>query len=398
MIPLSAYGKAHRVGSPVVGKILTGADVGEWPSRVLKAKTWAEVERRNDKFNAILCQEPVSSEALRRIDLPLIHSVNLEYVQEGDVVSVDQRGHVRTLYRRASRYNALFATDRCNSRCLMCSQPPRAVNDDWRVQEMLEVIRLIDPSTPELGITGGEPTLLKDGFLEVVTECKERLPNTALHILSNGRLFRYGRLAKQLAVIEHPDIMIGIPVYSDMPDRHDHIVQSRGAFDDTLIGLQNLGRCGVPAEIRVVVHSQTYERLPQLAEFIYRNLTFASHVTFMGLELMGFAISNLDLLWIDPWDYRYQLEAATLFLAERGMNVSIYNHQLCTVPESVWPYCRKSISDWKNEYVSACAACGVREQCGGFFTSVVQRRMSTRIEPIVRSELAAPPVVVPSVP
>jgi His-Xaa-Ser system radical SAM maturase HxsC len=244
---------------------------------------------------------------------------------------------------------------------------------------MLDTIGLIDETTAELGITGGEPTLLKDGFLEVVRACKDRLPNTSLHVLSNGRLFRYGTFARRLADIDHPDIMLGVPVYSDLEDRHDHVVQVKGAFEETLIGLHNLGRYRVPVEIRVVVHRFTYERLPQLAEFIYRNLTFASHVTFMGLEQMGFAIGNLDALWIDPWEYRTQLESATLALAERGMNVSVYNHQLCTIPETIWPYARRSISDWKNEYLPQCDACSVRQQCGGFFSSVVKRRVSLHI-------------------
>jgi His-Xaa-Ser system radical SAM maturase HxsC len=263
----------------------------------------------------------------------------------------------------------------------MCSQPPRAVNDDWRVQEMLDVIDLIDPTTRDLGITGGEPTLLKDGFLRVVEACRNRLPTTALHVLSNGRLFRYGSLARRVGDIGHHDLMIGVPLYSDLDSHHDYVVQANGAFEDTLLGLQSLGRFGVPVEIRVVLHSLTYDRLPQLAEFVYRNLTFASHVTFMGLEMTGFAVSNLDLLWVDPWDYRQRLEDATLFLAERGMNVSVYNHQLCTVPESLWPYCRKSISDWKNEYLPECGGCGVRAECGGFFTSVAKRRHSSHIQP-----------------
>jgi His-Xaa-Ser system radical SAM maturase HxsC len=176
--------------------------------------------------------------------------------------------------------------------------------------------------------------------------------------------------------------MIGIPVYSDLDDRHDHVVQARGAFDDTLVGLQNLGRWGVPVEIRVVVHRWTFERLENLAEFVYRNLTFASHVTFMGLEMMGFAISNLDELWIDPFEYRDYLERAVRFLATRGMHVSVYNHQLCTVPESIWPYCRKSISDWKNEYLPQCEGCTVRQECGGFFSSAVRRKVSTHISPL----------------
>lgn len=337
------------------------------------------------EIDAVLCEQTVDQAQLADVPVPVVHGLNLGHLAEGDVVSLDPRGHVRTLYRRASKHNALFATDRCNSLCLMCSQPPRDVDDDWRVQEMLDTIALIDSSTPELGITGGEPTLLKEGFLRVVQACKERLPNTALHVLSNGRLFRYGALARAVGEIHHPDLMIGVPVYSDLNNRHDHVVQAKGAFDDTLIGLHNLGRCGVPVEIRVVLHRFTYERLPQLAEFIYRNLTFASHVALMGLEIMGFAISNLDALWIDPWDYRTQLETAVLFLAERGMRVSVYNHQLCTVPESIWPYCRRSISDWKNEYLQQCSECAVRDQCGGLFVSGIHHRTSQYIKPTERS-------------
>jgi len=274
----------------------------------------------------------------------------------------------------------------------MCSQPPRDVNDDWRIQEMLNTIALIDSDTSELTISGGEPTLLKDGFLKVIATAKERLPNTALHVLSNGRLFRYGALAKRLGEIQHPDLMVGVPVYSDLDDRHDHVVQAKGAFEDTLVGLHNLGRHDVPVEIRVVLHRYTYDRLPQLAEFIYRNLTFASHVTFMGLEMTGYTIANLDELWIDPWDYRDQLETATLYLAARGIRVSVYNHQLCTVPESIWRYCLKSISDWKNEYVAECTDCGVRTECGGFFTSGVRRRYSAHILPVptLATEIAHP--------
>src|SRR5206468_1771074 len=143
--------------------------------------------------------------------------------------------------------------------CLMCSQPPKEVNDSWRVGELLRTIDLMSPATEELGITGGEPTLLGDGLIEVVRRCKEGLPRTGLHILSNGRLFSYGAYARMLAEVEHPDLMIGIPLYSDIDSEHDHVVQCRGAFDETLLGLYNLGRYGMPIEIRIVVHRLTYK-------------------------------------------------------------------------------------------------------------------------------------------
>jgi hypothetical protein len=79
------------------------------------------------------------------------------------------------------------------------------------------------------------------------------------------------------------------------------------------------------------------------------------------------------VLWIDPADYAPTLEAATHTLARAGMNVSIYNHQLCTLPRSLWPFAVKSISDWKNVYLKECERCGVRDFCGGFFQSATKR-------------------------
>jgi MoaA/NifB/PqqE/SkfB family radical SAM enzyme len=135
----------------------------------------------------------------------------------------------------------------------------------------------------------------------------------------------------------------------------------------------------------VVIHRTTYERLPQLAEFLYRNVTFASQVALMGLEITGYTIPNLESLWIDPWDYRQQLRKAVLFLARRGVSVWIYNHQLCTLPPELWRFSRQSISDWKNEYLAACTDCDVKDDCGGFFASAVQRnRTSLHIMPVPR--------------
>ncbi|RZK35001.1 MAG: hypothetical protein EOO61_12660 [Hymenobacter sp.] len=64
-----------------------------------------------------------------------------------------------------------------------------------------------------------------------------------------------------------------------------------------------------------------------------------------------------------------ELTEAVEFLAAHRLHVSIYNHQLCLLPERLWEFARRSISDWKNIYLPTCASCAVREQCGGFFTS-----------------------------
>jgi His-Xaa-Ser system radical SAM maturase HxsC len=308
----------------------------------------------------------------------------LDYLDDGDVVAVDPNGFVRALYRRSSPHNFILVTDQCNSYCLMCSQPPKNIDDFDRLDEHFRLIDLIDPATAELGITGGEPTLFRDGFLELVARCKERLPGTALHVLSNGRLFFYRRFAEKLGGIGHPDLVLGIPLYSDIDTQHDHIVQARGAFDETVLGFQHLDRYGVRIEIRVVLHALSIPRLPQLATFIARNFPYACHVALMGLEMVGLVHQNLKELWIDPADYQEQLLRASETLCDAGMNVSIYNQQLCVLDPRLWPLATKSISDWKNIYLPACDGCAVMDSCGGFFQSATKVH-SAHIKPLMTS-------------
>lgn len=298
----------------------------------------------------------------------------LSYLREGDILRFSPSGEVAVLYRKSSPHNAMLITERCNSKCLMCSQPPRDANDSYLIDDWLTAIPLMSRDTAELGITGGEPTLCFDGLLQIIASAKENLPNTALHILSNGRLFAYLKYAEQIAEIQHPDLMIGIPLYADVDDIHDFVVQAKGAFSQTIRGILNLGRVKQRIEIRFVLHRQTFERLPQFSRFVTRNLPFVHHVALMGLEIIGYTRSNLDALWIDPVEYQQQLDEAVFELACGHMNVSVYNLPLCLLPQSAWPYARRSISDWKNIFLEECQSCTVKEYCAGFFASAQIKR------------------------
>ncbi|MCY1300139.1 His-Xaa-Ser system radical SAM maturase HxsC [compost metagenome] len=272
-------------------------------------------------------------------------------------------------------------TEQCNHYCLMCSQPPKRADDSWLLDEIEALIPLIPKDTPEIGFTGGEPTLNRDRFLKILGLTQAYLPRTAVHVLSNGRSFADPAFAAAYARLGHHDLMVGIPLYSDDPSRHDYIVQAQGAFDETVRGILNLKRLGQRVEVRIVLHQQSIPRLRELCEFIARNLLFVDHVALMGLEMMGFTRANLDALWIDPADYRDVLSEAVAILARYRLNVSVYNHQLCLVNDDILPYYRKSISDWKNEYAPECLACARRAECGGFFASGVQHGYSKRLRP-----------------
>ena len=309
---------------------------------------------------------------------------DFHYLAAGDVIRIEpHRNSLHVLYRRRSRSNSFLLTERCDNNCVMCSQPPKQRDDAWIVDELMEVIPLVSPETTEIGLTGGEPSLLGDRLIALIARCKDFLPNTALHLLSNGRGFSDRALARAVATVDHPDLMIGIPLYADIPEVHDYVVQARGAFDDTVRGILNLKQFGVRLELRFVIHAETVERMVAFAHFVARNLLFVDHVAFMGLELMGFARANLESIWIDPLDYQRELREAVTVLDCAGVAVSIYNHQLCVLDRGLQHFARPAISDWKNTYLAECDSCDLRAACGGFFASSDLRR-SRGIRPVTK--------------
>ena len=313
----------------------------------------------------------------------LIVDDEFNYIGHRDIIKISNEGHIISLFRSSSKHNSFLVTEQCNHYCLMCSQPPKKIDDSYLLEDIKKVIPLIPKNTEGIGFTGGEPTLFGDDFLNVLTLAKNYLPETSVHILSNGRSFAKHEYVKKYAAIQHPDMMVGIPIYSDDPVLHDYIVQAEDAFDETIMGILNLKKLNQKVEIRVVIHKQSIKTLVSLSEYIVRNLLFVDHVALMGLEMMGFTRANLDKLWIDPIEYKDILSESVSILRSAGMNISVYNHQLCLVNEDILPFYIKSISDWKNEYAKECESCSKIHECGGFFSSGIMHKYSSSIRPFI---------------
>ncbi|MCO5725534.1 His-Xaa-Ser system radical SAM maturase HxsC [Robiginitalea marina] len=374
---------------------------------VLKATRY-KYKLNNPNYCLILDDDyPVNSKYDSDVILTTSHDLNtniysgtgvykikdLSHISEDDILLIGQNGNIKTLYRINSSHNYLLLTERCNSNCLMCSQPPKDREDIAALHEIhKKLIPLIPKNCHELILTGGEPMLLGLLFFELLELIKKELPNTEIHILTNGRLFAFNHLAERLSKINNPRIMLGVPLYSDFYQIHDYVVQSKDAYYQTLMGIYNLKRYGIRVEIRVVLHKITTPRLYKLSKFIYRNLTFVDQVVFMGLEITGFTIANLSELWIDPINYMDELEKSVHFLNDRGVNAWIYNTPLCLLPENLWCYNKNSISDWKNIFLDECQHCAVLDKCGGLFESSTRKHSeyikAFKVNPIEENTLA----------
>lgn len=368
--------------SPMVAKVTTDPT---YP-KALRAKSIfiydGQVAEIPSGFGAVLYRTE-NYPALRDGANHILIGNEYSHLVSGDVVRVTEELAVRVMYRREGT-NFMLLTERCNSFCIMCSQPPRDIDDSHLLEEWLNAIPMMDDDGRQIGITGGEPTLTGDALFEILASLRSYLPRSPVHMLTNGRNFKDIALASRLSAMDMYDLMLGIPLYGDVASIHDYVVQADGAFDETIRGILNLARCGVPIEIRVVIHLGNISRLADICRFISRNLQFVHQVALMALEPTGFAKANMDELWIDPFDYQENLSKAVDILHRAHIRTYLFNHQLCTIPKTLWPFASQSISEWKNEYLDACRGCEVKSQCGGFFSSSTAKH-SDHIAPIYSS-------------
>ena len=309
-------------------------------------------------------------------------SNRLAHIAPGDVISVSQDGRrIAVAWKASVEHNSILLTERCEHACVMCSQPPKDRDDGYLYDHAKDIIGLLPAGARALTLTGGEPTTDRRAFLEVLAHIRRTQPSLRVHVLSNGRSFRDPAFAAQFAGVATSTTTVGIPLYGAESNRHDYVVQSDGAFTDTVRGIIRLAERGIDVELRVVLLRATVPALMEVARFVVRNLPFVSQVSLMGLEMIGYAKSNSDLVWIDPFAYRSDLRAVTEMLTASGLNVRIFNHPLCIIDPVLWPFADRSISDWKRQYPAVCCGCAVRDACGGVF-GTSGSRVSAHLAPV----------------
>lgn len=305
-------------------------------------------------------------------------------VEAGDVIAVTpNRTTLQILYRESDLHHTVFLTNRCNSYCVMCSQPPTRQDDSWLVGEAKQVAQHIRRSPEVLGFTGGEPLLLDIELRNVLETFATLHPNTRFDLLTNGRRLGDSTFAKALLDSWTFPVIWMVPLYGHADFLHDYVVQSPGAFEETLAGLLNLQERRQLIQLRIVLIAPVLEHLPELCAFITKNLPFVREVALMGCEPIGFALANREQCAVNIHIWHKELAAGVRNLTRGIVRPVIMNLPLCSLPSELRPYARRSISDWKQTYLSECAPCTVRTACSGFFAWHERGWLPAEIHPIL---------------
>ncbi|MDR1975950.1 MAG: His-Xaa-Ser system radical SAM maturase HxsC [Campylobacteraceae bacterium] len=303
---------------------------------------------------------------------PLVYDIKdtfFDSLKDGDIVEIYSNGIVHVLWDKILNHDdlTLFVTNQCNANCIMCPQPPR--KDEHSFFEINKAILsyLAKKNIKCIAITGGEPTLKSEELCSLLKHAQKIFPFARIDLLTNGRKLKEFSYAKQLALLNH-NITFCVSFPSDNMEDFNKIMGVQ-SFTDTISAIQNLGLLRQMVELRVVIMKQNCDRLPQIAEFIYRNFPFVVHVTFMGLEIIGNAYDNFAEIDISQKEFNKNLLDAIIYLKQRDMNVSIYNMPFCLIDKRLWGFVKNSISKWKQSYLEECRLCIKAENCQGVFST-----------------------------
>lgn len=314
---------------------------------------------------------------------PLKWECGDEELQTGDVLTIGQDGKISRNYSADSGEVDIFVTNRCNSNCVMCplSETVRRQEQKYYLRWLWDFIRILPDDVEYINITGGEPTLRKKDFLEILEYLKGKFRYSGFQLLTNGRSLADEMFLKQVLERTPRGMRFAIPLHASREMVHDGITQAKGSFRQTDRGIRNLLKQGQKVEIRVVISRKNIAYLTETAAYIVSNYPRVFCVNFIGMEMMGSAAVRREELWADYPEVFKRSEAAVKILIAHGIDVQLYNFPLCAVKKGYWPLAVKSITDYKVRYMPACDDCRVKEICGGFFAST-KHLMKPEVKPV----------------
>lgn len=289
----------------------------------------------------------------------------------GDVIEINDNGNINLLHDGSSEAGLIFITNQCNSNCIMCPDSvfSRTKKNEITKEYLLKYIDLLPSDLMHVDITGGEPTLLKYGLLEVLCAAIDHFETADILMLSNGRSFAAGKYTEGFMQFKESRLKIEIPIHAATPFLHDKIAGCKGSFEQTMAGINNLIKQEISVGIRIVVSKLNYRHLNEIVELISEKFPMITYINIMGLELLGGAFKNKKDVWIEFNEVKDSLNEVIEYTFLKGIEPRLYNYPLCMFDEKYWYCYKKSITGYKVRYFKECDQCSQKDACGGFFVS-----------------------------
>lgn len=168
-------------------------------------------------------------------------------------------------------------TYRCQNSCLHCYNEGERKVSELKEEEWYEVLKKLELiGIPHIVFTGGEPTLVP--FLPKLVSYAENL-GLVTGINTNGRRFKDVDFAKELkdSGIDHLQITLESPI----EHIHDEMVNEKGAFKETLTGINDCLKEGIYTMTNTTITRLNKDTMADLPKFL------------KGIGIKTFAVNSI---------------------------------------------------------------------------------------------------------
>ncbi len=210
----------------------------------------------------------------------------------------------------------LALTYRCNNDCAHCYNSrernfPELTTDQWK--KILD--QLWELGVPHIVFTGGEATLRND------------LPELIRHAENNGQITGLNTNARRLADMNYVQQLVKagldhvqITVESCVPEIHDEMMRSNGAFKQTITGLNNVLATKLYVMTNTTMLRTNVHTIPATLDFLADN-----GVPTVGLNALIYSGQGLTVgTGLHESELQPILDIATIKTAARGQKLIWY--------------------------------------------------------------------------
>lgn len=176
----------------------------------------------------------------------------------------------------------------CNNNCRFCVQAHNKLKGNRSIEEIKKDLEGSRKDCDGVVLTGGEVSIRKD-FFEIVSYAKE-LGFSTIQVQTNGRMFcsmEFTRKAVEKGVTE-----VSPALHGHCAPQHDYLTRSEGSFKETVRGIINLKKLGIPVIMNTVVVKPNYRELPELANLLVK--LDVDQFQFAFVHALGNAMKNLE--------------------------------------------------------------------------------------------------------
>lgn len=267
----------------------------------------------------------------------------------------------------------LCVWDKCNNKCLMCTNPERP----WPAWDgsfdygFEAIIGRLEKNKDKIGaaeaiyLTGGEPTL-HPRFLDILKYLAKNFPGQRLKLLTNGRRFAYADFAREvLAATSNLEIEMSLCG----PDAkiHDGVTQARGSFEQARRGLTFLlaNRGGGQAVgVRTVLSGKTYRHIGATLKLLKKNFRSLDRVIVIFMEFEAQALKNSGAVGLNYGLVKPYLNDCFPLLKDFH-DIRFYHFPLCVVDKNIWPYLWRTLPKKEVAFLPFCRQCRYKKFCLG---------------------------------